>query len=290
MKIYVKQTVTKKREKQYIFKLHLIETSVIIYKRKRCFMNKKVIGVFDSGVGGIVVLNELVKALPNEEFLYVADEQNSPYGEKTKEEVREIVSKNCNYLYEKNSKMIVIACNTATANSDHIKLDIPIIGVIETTAKQVYELPKNSNVLLVATNVTVNSKSYQNYLKDYNVFSIGAPEFVKIVEENLYSTQEAKTLVFDKLSKFQKEDIKAVILGCTHFELLKDFVQEVFPKAKVYSSSKVMADEVKNTLIRKRMLETNNFGKIIIESNKKNSNITDKISWFEREYIFKTKK
>ncbi|MGI6710075.1 MAG: glutamate racemase [Bacilli bacterium] len=253
-------------------------------------MNKKVIGVFDSGVGGIVVLNELVKALPNEEFLYVADEQNSPYGEKTKEEVREIVSKNCNYLYEKNSKMIVIACNTATANSDHIKLDIPIIGVIETTAKQVYELPKNSNVLLVATNVTVNSKSYQNYLKDYNVFSIGVPEFVKIVEENLYSTQEAKTLVFDKLSKFQKEDIKAVILGCTHFELLKDFVQEIFPKAKVYSSSKVMADEVKNTLIRKRMLETNNFGKIIIESNKKNSNITDKISWFEREYIFKTKK
>lgn len=253
-------------------------------------MNKKVIGVFDSGIGGIVVLNELVKALPNEEFLYVADELNSPYGEKTKEKVREIVSKNCNYLYENNSKMIVIACNTATANSNHINLDIPIIGVIEATAKQVYELQKNSNVLIVATNVTVNSKAYHNYLKDYNVFSIGAPEFVSIVEKILYCTQEARDLVFNKLGKFQDENIKAVILGCTHFELLKGFVQEVFPNAKVYYSSKVMVDEVRNTLIKQQMLETNGLGKITIESTKSNSNIPNKITWFERKYIFKTKK
>jgi len=253
-------------------------------------MNKKNIGVFDSGLGGIVILNELAKALPFEDFLYIADELNAPYGEKSKEEVRDIVSNNCKYLYEKKSKMIVIACNTATANSDHVKLDIPIVGVIEATAKQVYELPKKSNVLLIATNVTVNSKSYHSYLEDYNVFSIGAPEFVSIVEDNLYNTKKAKNLVLNKLSIFQKENISAVILGCTHFELLKEFVQDAFPNAKIYYSSKIMVDVIKQELLKYQIQEKNKFGKIVIESTKNISNIPDKIPWFEKKYVFKTKK
>lgn len=253
-------------------------------------MDKKVIGVFDSGLGGIVILNELVKNLPNESFLYIADEANVPYGEKSTEEVKDIVSNNCEYLLKNNAKMIVIACNTATTNSNHIDLEIPVVGVVEPTARQVYSLPHKSNVLLLATSVTVKSNSYQKILKDYNVSSVACPEFVKIVEENLYHTNEAKELIKNKLDAYKNKNIKGVILGCTHFELLKNYVQDIFPDAKIFSSSTVMVEEVKAILKKENLCSSNKTREVIIQSTNETSDIPNKIPWFESSYTFKVKK
>ena len=114
------------------------------------------IGVFDSGIGGLTVLYRLIDMFPNEDFVYVGDTLNLPYGTKTKEQLKKLVSNVSNYLNELPVKSIVIACNTATTNSGHLKetLDLPIIGVIEPTAN--YALNISENILVLATNVTID--------------------------------------------------------------------------------------------------------------------------------------
>ena len=123
---------------------------------------KRPIGVFDSGIGGITVLDSLIDLLPNEDFIYVGDTLNVPYGVKTPAQIEELVTNVTKYLLKQNVKAIVIACNTATANSKHLKniTDIPIIGVIEPTAKKAIEVTKRNKIAVLATQATVNSRAY----------------------------------------------------------------------------------------------------------------------------------
>ena len=187
-------------------------------------MNKNLpIGVFDSGIGGLTVLYRLIQMFPNEDFVYVGDTLNLPYGTKSKEQLKKLVSNVSNYLYNLPVKSIVIACNTATTNSKHLKntIDIPIIGVIEPTAK--YALNISENILVLATNVTIDSNEYQTIInqnkKDPNSkqFYLKCSDFVDAIENNEINTPYSYKLVADKLKDLKNEKIDVIICGCTHF-------------------------------------------------------------------------
>ena len=230
---------------------------------------------------------ELVKKFPNENFIYVGDTANLPYGTKSSELLRKLVSNIANYLTERNAKAIVIACNTATANSYHLKdeVDVPVIGVINPTAKYAYEHSKNKNILVLGTNVTIESNSYQEALNSIdpngNYYFAKCSEFVDAIESNIIDNAESHKLVYDKLSKYQDKNIDAIILGCTHFGLYSKELKSVFKEAELIPCS------VPTTLALMKELESRNIlnlqksiGTIEINATSDPEFMEQKISWF----------
>lgn len=149
------------------------------------------IGIFDSGIGGLSVLESIRELLPHENILYLADEKNCPYGTKSLEEVRKITLDNINYLKSKGAKIIVVACNTATSSIIDIvsKDDNSIIGVIEPTANAALKLTKNKKIGLFATNLTVKTKIYEQFLSGVMVKSEGCSDFVTSVETGDFNSK-----------------------------------------------------------------------------------------------------
>lgn len=249
------------------------------------------IGVFDSGIGGVTVLDELVKKFPSENFIYVGDTLNLPYGTKTPEKLRELVSSVANYLVERNVKAIVIACNTATANSYHLKeiIDIPVIGVIAPTAKYAYEMSKSKNILVLATNVTIESNAYQEALNSIdsngNYYFSKCSEFVDVIESNNINTEESFKLVSNKLNEYKDRKIDTVILGCTHFGLYSKEIKNVFPNAKLIPCSVPTAKELYKVLESNSELNLQkNIGDIEIYATSDPDFMESKISWFSGKY------
>ena len=249
------------------------------------------IGVFDSGIGGVTVLEELVKKFPNENFIYVGDTLNLPYGTKTPEKLRMLVSNIANYLVSRSVKAIVIACNTATANSEHLKdeINIPVIGVIDPTAKHAYEMSKNKNILVLATNVTIESNSYQNALNKIdpngNYYFSKCSEFVDAIESNNINTKESFKLVSDKLNEYKDKNIDTIILGCTHFGLYSNEIMNVFPKATLIPCSTPTTAELFNVLEANNSLNLQkSVGEIEIYATSDPLFMEEKISWFSGRY------
>jgi len=213
-------------------------------------MRRLPIGVFDSGIGGISILETLVKEFPNEDFIYVADTKNCPYGIKSKLEIAGFVTEVTEILLRFGVKAIVIACNTATANSDHLKLDIPIVGMIEPTAIEAANATLNKQVLVLATNATAESHLYKKTLGNLGVASreIGCSEFVPLVESGLMGTKQAETVVRMKLEPYEKEEADTIILGCTHFGFLKQEIEEVMKQRNLVSGALQVAKELRKLL------------------------------------------
>lgn len=255
-------------------------------------INKKSlpIGVFDSGIGGLTVLNELVKRFPNEDFVYVGDTLNLPYGTKTKEELESLVDNVANYLNSVPVKAICIACNTATTASAHLlnKYDFPIIGVIKPTAE--YSLTFGSNILVLATNVTIASNAYQNILDNNNPnngkrFYCKCSEFVDLIENIGVNNEKSFKLVHEKLDKYAKENIDVIVCGCTHFGLLEKEFKEIFPNAKIVDSSYPTYLKLYNELKEKDLLsDSKSEGKVIINLTKAQDNFLSKTKWFSKPY------
>ncbi|HPT89856.1 MAG TPA: glutamate racemase [Bacilli bacterium] len=251
---------------------------------------KRPIGVFDSGIGGITVLDSLIDVLPNEDFIYVGDTLNCPYGVKTPAEIEQLVTNVTKYLLSQNVKAIVIACNTATANSKHLKsiTNIPIIGVIEPTARKALEVTKNNKITVLATQATVNSKAYYNLLTQNNaqVHQLGCPEFVELVESGEITSEKSYAVVDQVLESLKGKDFDTVILGCTHFKLLTNQVKNVFKSCEVVNSGMPTALELYSILQKENLLETSNTpGKVIINTTKDANKMKQIISsWFKKEY------
>lgn len=214
------------------------------------------IGVFDSGIGGLTVLEELVQMFPNEDFIYVADTLNCPYGTKSKEEIADKVTDIAKYLLSRNVKAIVIACNTATANSKHLKdiTNIPILGVIEPTANYVKKITKNGNIAILATNMTIDTGAYQNLLDGFNVYPKKCSDFVEIVEKMEMNTKKSYSIVKDKLQDLEDKEIDTVILGCTHFPLLKNEVGSVLKEANLISSGRPTGEALNGLLVNNNLI------------------------------------
>lgn len=239
-------------------------------------MDVRKIGVFDSGIGGLTVLSDLVNRFPNEDFLYLADTKNCPYGTKSKEEIVEIVRKNIDYLIKENVKMIVIACNTATVNSYSILKNIPIVRIIDPTAKKINEI--EGRVLLLATNYTISSGIYQSRIAR-PIEVEPCSDFVGLVEEGKTQTPESLEVVRRHLEKF-KGRVDTVCLACTHFGLLVPEIKEVLGDVQIIDSSNMVGDVVQEELAKNLRKNSNEVGRIDLITTGEVSML--KIDWFDK--------
>ncbi|AUB52515.1 MULTISPECIES: glutamate racemase [Enterococcus] len=196
--------------------------------------DKRPIGFIDSGVGGLTVVKEALKQLPNENILYVGDTARCPYGPRPAEQVIAYTWEMTNYLVEKGIKMLVIACNTATAVAlEEIKatLSIPVIGVILPGTRAAVKQTKNHRVGVIGTIGTVKSAAYETALLDkapeLKVTSLACPKFVSVVESKEYRSSVAKKIVAQTLLPLELKGIDTLILGCTHYPLLRPIIQNV---------------------------------------------------------------
>ncbi len=233
-------------------------------------MDNRPIGIFDSGVGGLTVFKEIRKLLPQENLIYFGDTARVPYGNKSPLVVQKYSLEIAKFLEMQNVKMIVIACNTASAlalSSLKNEVRIPVIGVIEPGVRAAIKSAQNNSIAVIGTKATISSEAYQNRIKrlrsSINVIAIPCPLFVPIVEENLINTKIAKDAMEMYLSDLKKTNIKSVILACTHYPLLKEQISNFFDnKIELVDSAYETAKEVKETLEARRILtEQENNGK-----------------------------
>ncbi|MBR3119267.1 glutamate racemase [Oceanobacillus profundus] len=217
----------------------------------------RAIGVIDSGVGGLTVVHELMRQLPKEKLIYLGDTARCPYGPRSEKEVKQFTWEMVEFLLTKNIKMLVIACNTATAftlKDLKEKLDIPVIGVIKPGARAAIKFTENNQVGIIGTEGTVKSGAYELALKkiksDIHVTALACPLFVPMVEKGVLAGNQAKEVVEESLVPLKHgKEMDVLILGCTHYPLLKNTIQEVIGNhVTVISSSEETARETSTIL------------------------------------------
>lgn len=211
------------------------------------------IGVIDSGVGGLTVAKELMRQLPKEEFIYLGDTLRCPYGSRPAEEVRIYTWEMVNFLMQYRIKMLVVACNTATAFVlDELKqnLHIPVVGVIQPGARAAIKTSQNLKIGVIGTTGTIQSKAYPDVLRDIHseidVYSLACPQLVPMVEKGMLSGGEAEKIVEESLSPFKDiQDMDTLILGCTHYPLIRPVIQKVMgEEVTIISSGEETARDV----------------------------------------------
>lgn len=223
-------------------------------------MDRRPIGVFDSGLGGLTVLKEINRYLPNEDTIYFGDTARVPYGPRSKETIIKYTFQAINFLKSKNVKAIVIACNTATARAlveANESYDIPIIGVIEAGARAASKTTKNKKVGIIGTAGTINSKAYNKAIKgiDKKIQVIGkaCPLFVPLVEEGWANKEISSTAAHMYLDSLIERGVDSLVLGCTHYPILKRTIGEA-----VGSDIKLINPAKETALDLKKKLEDNN--------------------------------
>lgn len=230
------------------------------------------IGIFDSGFGGLTVVREIVKRLPHEKLIFVGDSARCPYGPRSLEEVRGFAMEISAYLAEQGCKLIVIACNTATAaglTDVQRAFDIPVVGVVSSGSRAAVYMTKSRRVGVIATEGTVDSEAYIKAIASLDagikVFQLATPEFVRIVEGGFSATDAARSahewdkehrtyanIVDEKLQPFHDLDIDTLVLGCTHFPLIQDLIAESMGDAvTLVSSAEETAREI-NAILKRR--------------------------------------
>ena len=217
------------------------------------------IGVFDSGIGGLTVVREIVKLLPHENLIYLGDTARVPYGTKSSKTVITYSQSNASFLLSKGIKLLVVACNTASAvalPSLRWDLRIPIIGVTEPGARRAVRATKTGRVGVIGTPSTVKSNAYkkamENIAPEVSVYSKACPLFVPLAEEGWTDGEIAELAARRYLEGFKGSEIDVLILGCTHYPLLKKTIQ------KVMGDDITLVDSAEETALEiKRVLEEN---------------------------------
>ncbi|WP_298120895.1 glutamate racemase [Flavobacterium sp.] len=219
--------------------------------------NNNPIGLFDSGIGGTSIWNEIHMLLPNESTIYLADSINAPYGEKTKEEIIHLSCKNTEFLLNQNCKMIVVACNTATTNAIkelRHKYDIPFIG-IEPAIKPAATNSQTQKIGILATKGTLNSELfYKNVEKFQDIKIIEQIGFglVELIEDGKINSSEMKDLLKKYLKPMIDQDIDYLVLGCSHYPYLIPQIKKIIPKnIQIIDSGEAVARQTKNILNEK---------------------------------------
>ncbi len=223
------------------------------------------IGVFDSGIGGLTVLDKLIKYLPNEQYIYIGDLKNSPYGEKTKNQIIEYTKNIIDYFVSQKVKMVVVACNTASSFIDDIKsnYDIPIVTVMDAAIK---EIKNQKNILLAATKGAIEAGIYTEKIKNANynanIYSVACREIVPALENKELGDFEKQELVDKYIKRFNDKNIDLLILGCTHYPVLKnEFQKSIGEDTYVFDPAENVAKNAYEHL-KENNLFGNNFGEI----------------------------
>ena len=220
------------------------------------------IGMFDSGVGGLTLLKSIKRILPNEQLIYFGDTARLPYGTKSPKVVQSFSLQIAKFLVGFKIKSLVIACHTASsaALSDlKIKLDMPVIGVIEPSAQKAVTTTKNQTIGVVGTKTTIESGSYQSFIQKINpkisITTVSAPLLVPLVEEGWINKKATRMILKEYVAPFKKAKIDTLILGCTHYPLIKQlFRQELGPKVFLVDTSLETALYLKKLLTKKLLI------------------------------------
>lgn len=204
------------------------------------------IGIFDSGIGGLTVLKEIFSRLPNENTIYLGDTARVPYGIRSPETVTRYSFENTRFLSSKDIKILVIACNTASSVSlDAVRRNfpVPVVGVIEPGAKAAVAATVKKKIGVIGTDATVSSGSYTRAIKaidaSIDVFGIPCPLFVPLVEEGWMDDQITEMVAERYLADMRNKDIDTLVLGCTHYPLLKQVLSKVMGDAVTLIDSAV---------------------------------------------------
>lgn len=219
------------------------------------------IGVFDSGIGGLTVLHKIMETLPKENTVYLGDTARSPYGTKSVETVLRYSFENTDFLIEKGVKLVVVACNTSTAIAlEALKenVSVSVIGVIEPGVRGAVKKTRNGKIGVIGTEATIQSGAYSRALKEKDskveVYSRACPLFVPLVEEGWLDNAVVKTTVESYLGSLKRSGIDTLILGCTHYPLLKKAIQKFMGRGvRLVDSAEETAKEVA-TLLKQKSL------------------------------------
>jgi glutamate racemase len=214
-------------------------------------MNNQPIGVFDSGLGGLTVVKEIEKILPNENIVYLGDTARVPYGTRSKEIVKKFSFEDALFLLSKNVKCIVIACNTSSALAGKElkeELKVPVFDVITPAIKDANEISKNGKIGVIGTRGTIDSGAYSVS------FSKACPLFVPFIEEGIINGAALELVVKEYLSDFKKEEIDTLIMGCTHYPIIKGVIErEIDNNVNLVNPGISVAKVLKEYLIKNKI-------------------------------------
>jgi len=226
------------------------------------------IGVFDSGVGGLTVLKALLEHLPEYNYIYLGDNARAPYGNKTKKEVYQYTREAVDFLFKQGCQIIVVACNTASAlalrkiQQEYLPKKYPgkkVLGVIRPMAEAIATLKRIKKVGVIGTEATIKSRIYQAEIKVLNknlkVFSASAPLLVPLIEKGQIDKKETAEVLEKYLEPFKKTEVDLLVLGCTHYPYLEKKICQIMGKGcKVYNSGEIVALALKDYLKRHKEL------------------------------------
>lgn len=222
------------------------------------------IGIFDSGVGGLTVAKKIFGLLPEEDVIYFGDTAKYPYGPRSKEIVRKFSVQNISFLLSQKVKFIVVACNTASAlalNDLEKHHEIPMIGVIKPGAFASVKATKNGRIGVIGTLGTISSGAYQKAIHTIDpqkkVYSVACPLFVALAEEGYINKQATHLIALEYLKSLIKRKVDTLVLGCTHYPLLRKIISGTMGKeVKLIDSAEETALEVKRVLTQEGLLRT----------------------------------
>jgi len=245
------------------------------------------VGVFDSGVGGLTVVREIMRQIPNEKIIYFGDTARVPYGSKSQDTVTRFSEQIVRFLRTFDVKTIVVACNTASAyalDTLEKELDIPIIGVVKPGAKVAAEVTKNGKIGVIATEATIGSQIYTQYIQDLNrnvtIYGKACPLFVPLVEEGLLQDPVTDEIARRYLTELIDIDIDTLILGCTHYPLIRSTLGRIVgDKVTLVNPAYETALELKDMLMKYDMLNDEAPG---LGSNRYQFYVSDKADKFVR--------
>ncbi len=240
------------------------------------------IGIFDSGIGGLTVLKEIKRALRGYDLVYFGDTARLPYGNKSAELIRQYALEDAEFLLEQGAQIIVVACNSASAVAlDFLqeKIDVPVFGVIKPAVKEALQTTSNGRIGVIGTRATVNSKVYEREImaqlagsqeeavddlkipafmrkgkkgesgsRKIEVFSQAAPLLVPLIEEGYAKKGETKRILKRYLLPLKMKQVDTLILGCTHYPIIKDIIQDKFRRAKLIDPAVGVAKELRQFL------------------------------------------
>ena len=221
------------------------------------------IGVFDSGVGGLTVVKQISSYLPNENIIYFGDTARVPYGSKSNSTVIEYANENAKFLIRKNIKVLVVACNTASSVAlDNLRenLDIQIIGMIQPGAETALQKTKNKKIGVIGTYATINNKAYSKELYKFTdelkVYEKACSLFVPLAEEGLINHPATKLIAEEYLKELREKEIDTLILGCTHYPILAEIIQEVIGENVTLIDSGIAASKEVEKYLEARALRS----------------------------------
>lgn len=228
-------------------------------------MDNRPIGIFDSGVGGLTVMREVMEQLPYENLIYFGDTARIPYGSRSVQTIKKYSYQCASFLKSKNVKTIVIACNTASSIAlEHLQksFDIPILGVIDPGARSAASATKNGHIGVIGTQAAINSGAYQSKIMGYRhsaeVIGIPCPLFVPIIEEGWEYSTVAELTAEKYLAELLEHDVDTLVLGCTHYPILRYTIKKVIgPNVKLVNPAFETARDLKKVLAEQNILNEN---------------------------------